>query len=554
MKRHLFQKSRVLLPILVCLFLLAPRVYGQAPQRAYLVRGVKSPQDLVLDDQKTDLKGFNFEGYNYYRLRDLAQVLEGKLDFQAQGDHQEIHLNLGQAYQSLGDRDQASSASHTRALVRDMRLVLHQEGRDPQVFYVKAANIEGFNYFKLRDLAGLLDFNLAYDPIKDQALIRTSLPEEDPGLEPGERVILGNENLFTEDYKYLIDGKRLGLITNQTGVDGEGLSTAYKLKAYEGAQLVALYSPEHGLDGNHKAGAWVESYFDSQIGLPVYSLYGQSREPSLQMLKGVEVLVFDMQDIGSRTYTYMSTLNYAMRAAAKAQIPLVVLDRPNPLGGEKVEGYMIEDRFISFVGVDKMPMAHGMTAGELAGYFNRKIGADLRVVPLKNWKRSMVWQDTGLPFKQTSPNIPNLESAFMYMATGSGEGTGIGQADYFHWVGGKNLNSQEYARRLNEAGLEGVRFIPQNKGNRGGVRLEVTNYRLFNPMRTGVYSLAIANQMRPVTVPPAKKPYPMFYKILGTEKMATALREKKSPREIVLEYQADVEAFKAIREPYLLYD
>ena len=518
------------------------------------VRAVKSPQALRIDGALTDVRGYNVGGYNYYRLRDLAQALKGKVDFSLQGDNKEILVDCTKTYTVIPGEQTGGTVE--RGVMQQMRLTVL--GEHPAELVENAVNIRGYNYFRLRSVGMILGFDVDYDQAKNEALITTKAntkpaPAPKPTPEaPTGRVILGNERLFTE-YNQLIDNKRVGLITNQTGVDANGVPVAEKIKAYPKAKLVALYSPEHGLDGKQTAGAYVASYFDKKMNLPVYSLYGPTRKPSREMLKGVDVLVYDMQDIGARTYTYISTLQNAMMAAKENNIPIVVLDRPNPLGGEIVEGFLRETRFKSFVGIDKMPMAHGMTVGELGQFFNREIGANLTVVPMKNWTRNMVWQDTGLPFAQTSPNIPNLESAFLYMATGSGEETGIGQGEYFRWVGGRNINSNEYARRLNGANLPGVTFTPAPKGSRGGVRLKVTDWHTFNPARTGIYTLAVANQMRPMNVPICKKPYSMFYLVQGSEEIARLFRAGASPETIVKAYEKDVNAFKAQREPYLLY-
>lgn len=524
------------------------------------VQGIKSPQKLRVDGELTDVRGYNIEGYNYYRLRDLAKALEGKVDFSVTGDSKTITMDRNGRYTSFkGDN---IGGERERAIPKTMNIRV--KGENPVDIIEETYNIRGFNYFQLRSMGEILGFSVDYDRSKNEALITTTSPkpgQETPATPTTDtpkapeikgRVVLGNERLFTE-YANLIDGKRVGLITNQTGVDANGVPVAEKLKAYPNTKLVALYSPEHGLDGKQPAGKYVKSYFDKKMNLPVYSLYGPTRKPSREMLQNVDVLLFDMQDIGSRTYTYISTLQNAMVAAKENNIPIVVLDRPNPLGGTIVEGFLRETRFKSFVGIDKMPMAHGMTVGELGQFFNREIGADLTVVTMKNWTRNMVWQDTGLPFAQTSPNIPGLESAFLYMATGSGEQTGIGQSEYFHWVGGKNLNSNEYARCLNASGLPGVRFVPAPKGNRGGVRVKVTDWRSFNPARTGIYTLAVANQMRPINVPECKRPYSMFYLIQGSEQMANLFRARKSPEEIVKAYEKDVNLFKTQRQAYLLY-
>ncbi|MDO4719719.1 MAG: DUF1343 domain-containing protein [Peptostreptococcaceae bacterium] len=368
-----------------------------------------------------------------------------------------------------------------------------------------------------------------------------------------QKTVLGNERLLTE-FSYLIDGKKIGLITNHTGVNSKMERTADILFRYPSAQLTSIYSPEHGLDGKATAGAYVESYTEPAMKLPVYSLYGKTRKPSSSMLKDVDILLFDMQDIGSRTYTYMSTLNYCMVAAKENGKKLIVLDRPNPVGGVHVEGYVLEDKYKTFVGVDNLPMAHGMTAGELASYFNRKIGCDLTVISMKNYTRSMVWQDTGLPFVQTSPNIPNIESAFCYMATGIGDGTGLGQGDKFTWVGGKGFNSERLASALNAYQLPGISFIPQSKGERGGVKLKITDYRKFNPARTGFYILAAANLQKPLNVPVEKKGViPMFEKNMGGNRFGKDLLAKKTPQQIEESYRNELEQFKQLREKYLIY-
>lgn len=371
---------------------------------------------------------------------------------------------------------------------------------------------------------------------------------------PLDKVNLGNERVFT-DYRYLIEGKRVGLVTNQTGVNSHGVPTPDVLQADPTAIFMAAYSPEHGIDGKAPAGAYVESYWDAVHKVPVYSLYGSTREPTAAMCAGIDVFLFDMQDIGSRTYTYMSTMNYVMRAGAKYGIPVVILDRPNPLGGNIVEGYMMQDRYQTFVGVDTLPLAHGMTAGELALYFNRKIGADLHIVPMRGYQRDMIWQDTGLPFVQTSPNIPTLDSAFKYMATGMGDGTGVGQADKFNWIGADGLNADTYAQAMNAYGLPGVVFHPEWKNSRGGVRLEITDYRKFNPARTGIHLLLTADAYRPI-VPPVETAagIPMFEKIWGGTRFSQALRENQTPQQAIASYQQEVEAFKHNRAPYLLYE
>jgi uncharacterized protein YbbC (DUF1343 family) len=363
---------------------------------------------------------------------------------------------------------------------------------------------------------------------------------------------LGNEVLL-EKYAHLIDGKRIGLVTNQTGVNSQGKSTISVLAEYPNIKLTALYSPEHGIDGKAKAGAYVESTFHPTLGIPIYSLYGKTRMPSAKMLANIDVLVFDMQDIGARSYTYMSTLNYCMVAAKQNNKPIVVLDRPNPLGGLIVDGPVLEDKYKSFVGVDNLPMTHGMTAGELARFFNRKIGANLQVVPMEGYTRSMIYQDTGLSWVQSSPLMPDLQSVFGYNATGLGEGTGIFQADAFKWIGGKGIDPKKYAALLNNAKLPGVTFIPEKRGSAGGVRLKITNYRTFNPAKTGIYALAYARSLNKFKVPKSGKTIVMFDKIMGTNKIGLYLSQGLSPKQIEAKYAPALNKFKQERKKYLIY-
>lgn len=363
---------------------------------------------------------------------------------------------------------------------------------------------------------------------------------------------LGNELLMSK-YHYLVEGKRVGLVTNQSGVNRRGESTIDLLAGDKSLRLTTLYGPEHGIDGTAKAGEYVESYTHPGLGIPVYSLYGSTRMPTAAMLENIDVLVFDIQDIGARSYTYMSTLNYCMVAAQKYGKPVLVLDRPNPVGGLIVEGPVMEDPYITFVGVDNLPMAHGMTAGELAQFFNRKIGADLKVIPMEGYSREMIYQDTGLSWVQTSPNIPDLDSVFGYMATGLGEGTGIAQADKFKWIGGKGIDAQRFAALLNNAGLPGVTFIPEVRGEAAGVRLKIQDYHSFNPAKTGIYALAYAHSLNNFTVPKSGDTVVMFDKIMGSDKIGQYLEQGLSPQQIEAKYTPALNHFKAEREKYLIY-
>ena len=361
---------------------------------------------------------------------------------------------------------------------------------------------------------------------------------------------LGSE-LLQNKYAYLIQGKRVGLVTNQSGVNSRGESTIDLLSKDPSCRLTALYAPEHGIDGRAKAGEYVESYIDEKLGIPVYSLYGETRLPTAKMLEDVDLLVFDIQDIGARTYTYISTLNYCMVAAQKYGKQVVVLDRPNPLGGLIVEGPLLEDPFITFVGVDNLPMAHGMTVGELAQFFNRKIGANLTVVPMEGYRRSMLFPDLGLKWVQTSPSIPDLDAVFGYMATGLGEGTGIFQADNFKWIGGKGIDAQKYAALLNGAALPGVTFLPEKRGDAGGVRLKITDYGTFNPAKAGIYALAYGYSLGHFNVPKSVQTTVMFDKVMGTDKIGCYLEQGLAPQQIEAHYTPALNRFKEERKKYL---
>jgi len=366
------------------------------------------------------------------------------------------------------------------------------------------------------------------------------------------KIKLGNEVLF-ERYGSLLKGKRIGLITNQTGLNSRFESTAELLANNNQTMLVALFTPEHGWDGKAKAGEYVESYLHDQFKIPVYSLYGPTRKPAPNMLENLDLLLFDIQDIGARSYTYISTLNYCMQAAKENGKTIIVLDRPNPLGGLTVDGPVSEEDFLSFVGVDILPMAHGMTVGELARYFNRHIGVKLIVVPMDGYTRDMMFPDTGLHWIPTSPMIPDFLSALGYMATGLGEGTGIRQDDYFKWVGGKNINSKVFAQDLNRIGLPGVRFIPQTKGESGGVQLNITNIRTFQPAYTGLCILSCAHKLISYPVPKSDKELTMFDKIMGTALISNLIEKDVSYQDLQNAYQESLENFKKERIKYLIY-
>jgi uncharacterized protein YbbC (DUF1343 family)/peptidoglycan/xylan/chitin deacetylase (PgdA/CDA1 family) len=383
------------------------------------------------------------------------------------------------------------------------------------------------------------------------ALILTIIPPG--GSSANTSVIqLGSDVLFNQ-FHHVIEGKKVGLVTNQTGVNSQGVSTIDMLRRDRTVTLTTLYTPEHGLDGKTPAGQYVASYTHPVYDIPVYSLYGSTRMPTKEMLANIDVLLVDLQDIGSRTYTYISTLHSCMTAAKQFRKPVVVLDRPNPVGGTIVDGPVLEAPYRSFIGVDTLPLAHGMTIGELARFFNRSIGVDLTVIPMQGYTRQMIFQDTGLHWIPSSPHIPDLSAVFGYMATGLGEGTGIAQADNFTWIGGEGIDSQKYADLLNGALLPGVVFLPEDKGTRGGVRLHITDPYRFNPAKTGIYALAYARQLNHFPVPKSGQTIVMFDKVMGTSKIGQYLEQGLSPQVIESKYAADLAKFRELRKAFLIY-
>jgi uncharacterized protein YbbC (DUF1343 family) len=380
-------------------------------------------------------------------------------------------------------------------------------------------------------------------------------------VRPGVEVLLA-------DSAYLVEGLRVGLITNQTAVTRDGTHTIDLLLDH-GVEVVALFAPEHGIRGTLAPGEQVEHDVDERTGLPIFSLYGATRKPTPEMLDGIDVLLFDIQDIGARYYTYVSTMALAMQAAAEAGIPFVVLDRPNPIGGVLVQGNVLEPDYASFVGLYPVPMRHAMTVGELARLFNDRfgIGADLHVVPATGWRRSEWFDETGLPWVPPSPNMPSLESATHYPGTCLFEGTnlsvGRGTDRPFQQIGAPWLDGAALARRLNEYRLAGVRFepvtfTPQRPGDGKydgvmvhGVRFIVTDRSVYDPTVAGVAALLEARKL-------AGERWRWraghFDRLAGNARLRAQIDSGRPLETITSAWRAPLDAFKKLREPYLLYE
>jgi uncharacterized protein YbbC (DUF1343 family) len=376
-------------------------------------------------------------------------------------------------------------------------------------------------------------------------------------------VVLGDDAFVRGVWREL-DGRAIGIVTNQSGVLGSGESLVDAVRRNRRINVRALFAPEHGLRGDRAAGAYVPSYTDERTGLPVYSLYGATRHPSAQMLEGIDVLVFDIQDVGARPYTYASTMAYVMESAKAHGKDLWVLDRPNPIGGERVEGPVLDPRFKSFIGLYPIPERHGMTIGELARMFNDRfgIGASLRVVPMHGWTRAMHWHETGLGWVPTSPNIPYALTPLVYLATGlineGGVNNGVGTDRPFEYAGGFGFDPIAYGRALEARAIPGVRFEPITWVPRsgfwagktlGGVLLHIEGPAIFPNVRTAVELLAAARALGKLHI---TKPE-IFDRDWGTDTIRTALIAGTPVDEIIAAWDPGLAAYKTQRAKYLLY-
>ncbi|MGQ9617684.1 MAG: exo-beta-N-acetylmuramidase NamZ family protein [Candidatus Aminicenantia bacterium] len=404
------------------------------------------------------------------------------------------------------------------------------------------------------------------------------------------RVKTGVDVLF-ESFPDFLKNKKVGLITNPTGINSEFISTI-ELFAREGRlKLVALYGPEHGVRGNAQAGEYVPFYIDDKYGIPVFSLYGQSlrlpqsmlknideimrdfdtkkkeKNPKKEMLQDIEVMIFDIQDVGTRIYTYIATMAYAMEACAKAGIPFVVLDRPNPINGFNMEGPILKyPEFSSFVGVYPIPVRHGMTVGELAKLFNEKFlkkKVELTVIPMKRWRREMWFDETSLPWVIPSPNMPTLDTATVYPGQVYLEGTNVsegrGTTKPFEIFGAPWIDGFELTRKLNSLNLPGVKFrevwftptFSKYRGKLcGGCQLHITDRDKFKPFETTLHIIKVIKEMYPENFEFHDE---YFDKIVGNSEIRRMLLKGESIEKIVKSYQNELDEFKEMRKEFLLY-
>jgi uncharacterized protein YbbC (DUF1343 family) len=380
------------------------------------------------------------------------------------------------------------------------------------------------------------------------------------------KVILGIENI--DNYANIFEGKRVGLITNPTGITSDFVSSIDVLR--KKTNLVALFSPEHGVRASIQAGMHLDTYVDDETGITVYSLYGKSKKPSKEVMDNVDVLTIDIQDNGSRYYTFIYTMAYAMMACAEFDKEFVVFDRPNPINGAKVEGNHLDvEKYRSFVGYYDIPQRHGLTIGELALLFNDKFGINckLHVIPMIGWERDMDFEDTNLPWIIPTPNIPTVATTYVYNTTCIFEGTNVaegrGTTTPFELVGAPWMKAERLAEDLNSYNLPGVYFRPQwftptfskyKDELCGGVFLHITDRKAFNSMRT---SWVMLNHIRTKYPDDFKinKPYvegrpTLFHFEAGHDTIIDNSVSLEEQFKLLDEAQSD---FIKLREKYLLY-
>ena len=388
------------------------------------------------------------------------------------------------------------------------------------------------------------------------------------------KVKTGIEVLKASNFK-ILEGKRVGLITNPTGVDNSLKSTIDLLHEAPNVNLVALFGPEHGVRGDGHAGDKVEDLVDEKTGLKVHSLYGKTRQATPEMLEGIDVLVYDIQDIGSRSFTYISSMGLAMQTAADMDIEFVVLDRPNPLGGLKVEGNYVEDGFISFVSQFKIPYVYGLTPGELALMLNNepRLGnkpCKLHVVKMKGWRRKMTYEDTGLQWVLSSPHIPVASTSLFYPVSGIlGElyymSIGVGYTLPFRMFAAEWINAEELSTALNALQLPGVHFRPLyakpyysvSVGEKvEGVEVHFTDYKKAHLSEIQFYVMQEIARLYPehdVLNNARENRFNMFDKVCGSDQIRLLFSKNMRWEDAKAYWDKDVDVFKKLSKKYYLY-
>ncbi len=394
-------------------------------------------------------------------------------------------------------------------------------------------------------------------------------------VETNPKVVKTGIEVLRENNFDLLKNKKVGLVTNPTGVDHNLKSTVDILFEAKDVNLVALYGPEHGVRGNFSAGDKVVDAKDPKTGLPVYSLYGKTRKPTPEMLQNIDVLVYDIQDIGCRSYTYISTMGLVMEAAAENGIEVIVLDRPNPLSGERVEGNITDTAFISFVSQFQIPYIYGLTCGELAQMLNNesmltnKVKCKLTVVPMQGWKRSMTFEETGLEWVPASPHIPHKNSAFYYTLTGiagelNGNMIGVGYTIPFQAFATSWLDADLLADEMNALNLKGVRFrpthfkpyyLPQKGAELHGVQIHITDFKEVTLTNIQFYLMEKAYKQLPDSNLFAMYPdrHRMFDLVSGSDTIRKTFSKNFKYEDVKHLWEKDAVEFKAKSQKYYLY-
>ena len=395
-----------------------------------------------------------------------------------------------------------------------------------------------------------------------------------PSLFAGGRVRTGDE-VLVQKYLSLIKGKTIGLITNQSGRLSDGRDVIDVLDKVPGVKLVALFSPEHGIRGQASAGEKVSSNVDEKTGVPIYSLYGKTDKPTPEMLKGIDVLLYDIQDVGTRFYTFISTLDLSLEAAAENHIEFVVLDRPDMMRANLVDGPLLLDSLRSFIGIQPITSVYGMTPGEFATMINDAhmlkdgVKADLKVVKMENYRRSMWYDQTGLNWVTPSPNLPDMNAVEVYggnvlfEATNVSEGRGTEHP--FETIGAPFINSRQLVDLLNEQHVPGVRYEPVDFTPRSfpwavkpkyegevchGVKIIVAERNVFKPVEAGVTLVWAIHKLYPDSFKMHGRGFDLR---AGTPEVRTMIDKGKTPREIISAWQPGLRKFEKFREKYLLY-
>lgn len=498
-----------------------------------------------------DLKG------NIYEARPINYPGDTNTDYDVRG-HALICVVGNYEVQKLSDASLKSLVKLTAFLKQKYRIEVKDIKTHKDYTETLCPGKDLYKYFEDGSFLRMVESELNKDKVVTSSKVKS-------GIE-----VLRDRNFD------LLKGKRVGLVTNPTGVDSKLKSTVDILFETSEVNLVALYGPEHGVRGNHSGGEIVENYTDDLTQLPVYSLYKKSLKQVAEIIRDINILVFDMQDIGCRSYTYINTMGLVMEAAAKNNKEVIILDRPNPLGGNRIEGNIVEDGYFSGVSPFAIPYVHGLTVGELAillneeGLLKNSVKCKLKVIPMEGWKREMYFEQTGLPWILTSPHIPHHYSSFYYAASGIiGElrgilSIGVGYTIPFQTFATEWINSVDLANKMNSYGLEGVSFRPISykpyyafgkDKMLNGVQIYITNYNTVHLLPIQFYFAQAVNELYGRNIISENEGrFETFDKVLGTGKIRELFMQNLKVDDILPYLKKDVENFRKLSKKYYLYN